>query len=111
MRISDWSSDVCSSDLGRDPLVIKATRVDTIHGLVNLMDTASTVRPQGVPLLLLYGAKDEVIPRPPVERFAEALQAARPSGLQIAVYGNGRSEEHTAELQSLKRISSAVFCL
>ncbi|MFC3677706.1 alpha/beta hydrolase [Ferrovibrio xuzhouensis] len=75
--------------LGRDPLVIKATRVDTIHGLVNLMDMASTVRPQGVPLLLLYGAKDEVIPRPPVERFAEALQAARPSGLQIAVYGNG----------------------
>ena len=75
--------------LGRDPLVIKATRVDTIHGLVNLMDTAAATRPKGVPLLLLYGAKDEVIPRPPVESFAEALKAARPSGLRIAVYGNG----------------------
>lgn len=75
--------------LGRDPLVIKATRVDTIHGLVNLMDRAAATQPQGVPLLLLYGAKDEVIPRRPVEEFAEALKAARPSGLRIAVYPNG----------------------
>src|SRR3546814_19153058 len=74
--------------LGRDPLVIKATRVDTIHGLVNLMDTASTVRPQGVPLLLLYGAKAEVTPRPPVARFADELTAARPSGLPLAGLGN-----------------------
>lgn len=75
--------------LGRDPLVIKATRVDTIHGLTNLMDMAAGVRPQGVPLLLLYGAKDEVIPRPPVETFAAGLKRERPAGLRIAVYPNG----------------------
>jgi len=75
--------------LGRDPLVIKATRVDAIHGLADLMDTAATVRPRGLPVLLLYGARDEVIPRPPVEDFVAALQAGRPADLRVAVYGNG----------------------
>lgn len=49
--------------LGRDPLVIKATRVDTIYGLVGLMDRAweDAGRLEG-PALVLYGAHEEVIP-------------------------------------------------
>lgn len=49
--------------LGRDPLVIKATRIDTIYGLTNLMADAYThPGPWPVPALLLYGAHDEIIP-------------------------------------------------
>lgn len=75
--------------LSRDPLFIKATRVDAIHGLVNLMDEAALARPTGLPLLLLYGVKDEVIPKPPVEDFVEALKATPGVDMRVAVYGQG----------------------
>ncbi len=49
--------------LARDPWVIKETRVDTIWGLVNLMDAALASAPRlRVRLLLMYGATDEIIP-------------------------------------------------
>ena len=52
--------------LGRDPLVIKKTRMDTTQGLVNLMDAAlaasSHLRGRGI---ILYGAHDQLIPRKP----------------------------------------------
>jgi alpha-beta hydrolase superfamily lysophospholipase len=75
--------------LSRDPLFIKATRVDAIHGLVNLMDEAALARPATTPLLLLYGVKDEVIPKPPVERFVEALKASPGTNMRVAVYAQG----------------------
>jgi alpha-beta hydrolase superfamily lysophospholipase len=58
-----------------DPLVIKETRVDTIYGLVGLMDRAYlAIEDVRAPTLYLYGAKDEIVPRGPtkevVERFA-----------------------------------------
>lgn len=58
-----------------DPLVIKETRVDTIYGLVGLMDRAYlSIEEVRAPTLYLYGAKDEIVPRGPtkevVERFA-----------------------------------------
>ncbi len=54
--------------LGRDPLIIKGTRADAIYGLVGLMGNASGKVPAvSVPVLLLYGAHDEVIPPEPVE--------------------------------------------
>jgi len=60
--------------LGRDPLVIKETRVDTIKGLVDLMDDALAAAPRlQAPLLFLYGDRDEVIPREPERRFLTAL--------------------------------------
>jgi acylglycerol lipase len=63
--------------LGRDPLVIKGTQIGTIYGLVNLMesayDAASHIR---VPVLLLYGAKDEIVPAPPVDKVRRAMLAA-----------------------------------
>lgn len=60
--------------LGRDPLVIKETRVDTIWGLVNLMDAALAAAPRlGVPMLLIYGAHDEIIPKRAMRRFVHRL--------------------------------------
>jgi acylglycerol lipase len=74
-------------DLGRDPMVIKGARVDAIYGVVDLMDAAyaaaANVR---VPVLLLYGEKDQIIPRQPIEAVARRL----PEGLKrIAVYERG----------------------
>jgi len=54
-------------EMGQDPLVIKSTRVDAIHGIVQLMDVAHQSIPQiSVPALILYGEHDQVIPRRPV---------------------------------------------
>lgn len=75
--------------LSRDPLFIKATRVDAIHGLVNLMDRAAEVQPTGLPVLLLYGVKDEVIPKRPVEAYVEKLRAVPGIDLRIGIYPQG----------------------
>lgn len=75
--------------LSRDPLVIKETRIDAIHGLVDLMDVAAEAKPVGLPVLLLYGAKDQVIPKQPVEKFATELRATPGVNVRIAVYDNG----------------------
>jgi acylglycerol lipase len=74
--------------LGKDPMVIKGTRVDTLYGLVDLMDRTIDAAPQlDAPLLLMYGARDAVIPRDPVREFAAGL----PPGGQdrLAYYPNG----------------------
>ena len=63
-------------ELGRDPLFIKETRVDTIWGLVNLMDAALASAPRlHVPLLILYGARDEIIPKDAMRQFMRSLPA------------------------------------
>lgn len=60
--------------LGRDPLVIKSTRVDAIEGLTDLMDIAQAGAGLiKVPVLVLYGARDQVIPRRPVESMLRKL--------------------------------------
>lgn len=77
--------------LGRDPLVIKESRIDTLYGLSNLMDTAyqNAELLQGK-TLVLYGAKDEIIPRVPVERVYDRLPGKeKPGGPQLIVYDNG----------------------
>jgi acylglycerol lipase len=52
--------------LGRDPLVIKATRVDAIYGLTNLMDEAlSRAQKLTLPTLVQYGKNDQIIPKEP----------------------------------------------
>ena len=76
--------------LGRDPLVIKATRVDTIYGLADLMDAALAAAPQfDTPLLLMFGAHDEIIPAAAIRRFAETLPAVPRGPRHLAWYGNG----------------------
>ncbi len=66
--------------LGRDPLVIKETRIATVYGLVGLMDGAYEAAPKiSVPVLYLYGAKDELVPRPPTAHAVGALAADDPA--------------------------------
>jgi acylglycerol lipase len=74
----------------KDPLVIKATRVDTIYGLVDLMDAALASGPRlDVPLLYLYGERDQIVPRRPTEQMIAHLPAAARSGQRVALYANG----------------------
>ncbi len=60
---------------GRDPLVIKATRVDAIYGLANLMDIAlkNARYLENYRTLFLYGEKDQVIPENAVNKFLQDL--------------------------------------
>ena len=76
--------------LGRDPLVIKDTRVDTIWGLVNLMDAALASAPRlHEPLLLMYGANDEIIPKRPMRRFVRTLPHDLGDRRSLAYYEHG----------------------
>src|SRR3546814_1039954 len=112
MRISDWSSDVCSSDLrliGDARLMSGDARKLLRVGLANYAAGA---------LLMPYGrfAEAALAERHDVERLAQRFGVSfeqvchRLSTLQRPG-ARGRSAEHTSELQSLMRISYAVFCL
>src|SRR3546814_3926117 len=136
MRISDWSSDVCSSDLDQeqhrvlavDDAVVVAQRdvhhrrgddlavlddgalFDRVHPedrrLRRVDDRGRHQRTEGAAVGDGEGAALQVL----------ELEATLARGLGIAVdapldVGEARSEEHTSELQSLMRISYAVFCL
>jgi alpha-beta hydrolase superfamily lysophospholipase len=62
--------------LGSDPFVIKGTRVDTVYGLVRLMDTAyNNIGKVNVPMLILYGAHDQVIPPYPMIQALRRINA------------------------------------
>src|SRR3546814_4953300 len=96
MRISDWSSDVCSSDLaGRTGTPIDQTAYQTFLREIGYLVDAPA------PFAIAPGPVDD--------------EVARIAGPQLVVpILNARflrSEEHTSELQSLMRISYAVFCL
>ncbi len=75
--------------LARDPLVIKATRVDAIEGLVDLMDEAAAAAPHiRVPALILYGEKDQIIP--PEATWAMIRHLPRTGApRRIALYPHG----------------------
>lgn len=76
--------------LGRDPLVIKRTRVDAVYGLTNLMDRALASADRiTVPLLLLYGERDEVIPREPTMLAWNGLPAKTGGRQRLALYRDG----------------------
>src|SRR3546814_1372860 len=104
MRISDWSSDVCSSDLlvvsGAERALLAddapAARVEVLSNLHHVAGPGAPFA-QRRDLVFVGGFR-----HPPnvdaVRWFAEAVFPQR-------------SEEHTSELQSLMRISYAVFCL
>ena len=72
--------------LGKDPLVIKKTRVDAVYGIVHLMDDAyRNIDKVDVPLLMLYGAKDQVIPKAPVQKALRKINTES----RIAYYPDG----------------------
>jgi alpha-beta hydrolase superfamily lysophospholipase len=72
--------------LGRDPLVIKETRIDALYGLVELMDRAlAAANRVEAFLLVLYGAREEVVP----EDAARTLLKRLPIPYRLAVYPEG----------------------
>src|SRR3546814_8053027 len=104
MRISDWSSDVCSSVLAED------------HGRDGPRDREAPPRGGA----LAARARRQVRGAGAGRRRHADLQVRGPAGrspvrqdrhLHAEAGGRRRSEEHTSELQSLMRISYAVFCL
>ncbi|WP_394753120.1 alpha/beta hydrolase [Crenothrix sp.] len=76
--------------LGKDPWIIKKTRVDAIHGLTDLMDTAysSATSLQGN-TLLLYGEKDEIIPKKPTYKFLQKFMETNAADKTVAFYPKG----------------------
>src|SRR3546814_7112004 len=107
MRISDWSSDVCSSDLLRR--VLRDTG-QSVHGA--LAQGQRGCRPGDSALeMVALGADDDALCRG--GRVPDG-GTRRPRARRPAPFRHrpaGRSEEHTSELQSLMRISYAVFRL
>jgi len=76
--------------LARDPLVIKGSRVDTLYGLVDLMDAAlASIRRLDLPTLYLYGDHDQLVPKRPTELAIRRLLAGAPAQDRIAFYRNG----------------------
>src|SRR3546814_1376389 len=109
MRISDWSSDVCSSDLStisrRAPLSLAdhaGSHVRLLHWGTEAARRQSRQR-QTTRHALAVDARHTGNRRHPRASADPATSRAAPR--------TPRSEEHTSELQSLMRISYAVFCL
>ncbi|CAK0757978.1 acylglycerol lipase [Azospirillaceae bacterium] len=78
--------------LGRDPLILKETRVDAMHGLVDLMGVALEAAPRfNRRSLILYGAHEEVLPPAPIVRFLNTLpkQSRAESQRTVVTYPNG----------------------
>src|SRR3546814_10413259 len=113
MRISDWSSDVCSSDLGQAAYSaskggVVGMTLPIARDLGSEKIRVNTILPGIFDTPLLAGAPQNV-------RDALGASVLNPKRLgnpdEYANLAMCRSEEHTSELQSLMRISYAVFCL
>jgi len=93
MTLSGRGLDIWPSDniemlraLSADPLVIKESRADAVLGLVRLMDAGlGAAGPVAVPLLLVYGENDQVVPPEPVDRFVRRLAGP----VRVATYEEG----------------------
>src|SRR3546814_2630674 len=114
MRISDWSSDVCSSDLAlhgrsREPASCIAVITTTVALALDHARTLSAVpgleRSRALTGDLKGRDRDDLL-----NEFRRGEIPILLLSPEIAL-GAARSEEHTSELQSLMRISYAVFCL
>ncbi len=77
-------------ELGKDPLVIKGTRIGVLYGLSNLMDQAYRGAERFKDrALIVYGEKDEIIPRAPVINFYERLPHTADGRQRLILYENG----------------------
>src|SRR3546814_3196883 len=121
MRISDWSSDVCSSDLHHvaddarrlavrpGPVVaadLHGVEDATMHRLEAVSDVRQRARHDHAHRVIEVGASHLVFDRDRGDVVLIRCDVGQPMDS-----GAGRSEEHTSELQSLMCISYAVFCL
>ena len=76
--------------LSKDELVIKATRVDVLYGVSNLMDTAMLASSEiHGNILLMYGKHDEIIPAEPTCQLLERLADNNPINLDANLYEQG----------------------
>src|SRR3546814_9674562 len=101
MRISDWSSDVCSSDL-RPEKADLATMIEALS-----RPETRTVKRGVIHYNNQHWTSDVLSRASDLEGEKVTVMVPVVRGFPLAV----RSEEHTSELQSLMRISYAVFCL
>src|SRR3546814_2358112 len=112
MRISDWSSDVCSSDLpvpGREHFLLERPLDRTLGSEVWLARQPRS-RQARVFKFSLDGERLSAIKREAtLMRVLRDTLGERDDFARVIDWN--RSEEHTSELQSLMRISYAVFCL
>src|SRR3546814_6313385 len=116
MRISDWSSDVCSSDLTPHALgrmqIFEPKPIETEEVLLYEQDGGYKLIPateRGAPWIQQIRRQGRIRALSTVAlRKQDTLRAGELMGVASVAL---RSEEHTSELQSLMRISYAVFCL
>src|SRR3546814_9904377 len=109
LRISDWSSDVVSSDL---TVLIGKAEMFGADGIAPIGDEVATaiagLREQGrTTMVVRMGDRDLGA----IGLMDTPREAARTAIAKLRELGIGRSAEHTSELQSIMRISYAVFCL
>src|SRR3546814_15777510 len=141
MRISDWSSDVCSSDLAFDPL--SRTEIESVNAAIKsraagkslTLDVQQSRQPIGNTLAPASKCKVGICYRPeepfdlvlvvdkaeydrtslllPTKAKLVEIPVTRAAFVEKnnTIEFEKQSEEHTSELQSLMRISYAVFCL
>src|SRR3546814_4060628 len=108
MRMSDWSSDVCSSDLIAEFAPWYELAVEK-NGRTGANASGLTPSEAARHVASFLSGEPGPNPRPDLPAFA-ALKLAT-EDLKAYYMEALRSEEHTSELQSLMRISYAVFCL
>src|SRR3546814_5163917 len=100
MRISDWSSDVCSSDLFAEAAVASPDSKRQ-----ELYDKVQKILIDDVPVAWQLELQFPTITHCKVKDLVTTAIGVNDG------FRDARSEEHTSELQSLMRISYAVFCL
>src|SRR3546814_1856513 len=114
MRISDWSSDVGSSDLKRQFTWFRHPQIAHHAGFL-MFDDVAVEHPVARPAANEGNLHPLVRPHQhgvaPMRAYILFGRGNHPEGMAVQMHRMGRSEEHTSELQSLMRISYAVFCL
>src|SRR3546814_3086154 len=109
MRISDWSSDVCSSDLVARNKELFRQNFSRGHPTSGLEKLGATPNRRGTSVS--FTPDTEIFGPTAHFRPARLYRLARSKAYLFRGVEIRRSEEHTSELQSLMRISYAVFCL
>src|SRR3546814_8655692 len=112
MRISDWSSDVCSSDLVNQTIASAQQFADASVRCRHQMQIVSLLATRIASFFRIAGMEQCLA----LSRWAGSFDPRRRAPICShrefeGVHACNRSEEHTSELQSLMRISYAVFCL
>lgn len=90
LDITPSDNDEMLRALGKDPLVLKETRIDALYGLTNLMDTAlASASLLKSNTLILYGQRDEIIPRQPTCKMLKNLPSPAAVEWRLILYEEG----------------------